>query len=90
MSAPFADLLTATGALAAVLGLIWLSHFAVRRWGRFARPSSASGRLGVVQSLALDPRRRIVLMRCDGREFLLLTGGAQDLMLGFLPGPEGS
>ena len=28
-----------------------------------------------------------VLLRCDGREALLLTGGAQDVMLGWLPAP---
>lgn len=28
--------------------------------------------------------RRLVLVRCDGREALLLTGGAQDVVVGWL------
>jgi flagellar protein FliO/FliZ len=35
--------------------------------------------------LALDARRRVIILRCDGREVLLLTGGPQDVCLGWLP-----
>jgi flagellar protein FliO/FliZ len=35
--------------------------------------------------LALDARRRLIILRCDGREILLLTGGPQDLCLGWIP-----
>ncbi|MBX6373456.1 MAG: flagellar biosynthetic protein FliO, partial [Acetobacteraceae bacterium] len=46
-------------------------------------------RLALVEVLALDPRRRLVLVRCDGREALLLTGGGgQDALLGWLPTDE--
>jgi flagellar protein FliO/FliZ len=34
--------------------------------------------------LALDARRRLHLITCDGRRVLLLTGGAQDLVVGWL------
>jgi flagellar protein FliO/FliZ len=33
----------------------------------------------------LDGRRRLVLVSCDGRTLLLLTGGPQDVVLGWLP-----
>ncbi|MBN8891274.1 MAG: flagellar biosynthetic protein FliO, partial [Rhodospirillales bacterium] len=42
-------------------------------------------RLAVARTLALDPRRRLHLVRCEGRQVLLLTGGAQDIVVGWLP-----
>jgi flagellar protein FliO/FliZ len=69
-------------ALGAVLLLIWgASRLAGRH--KAARPS---GRLGVSSICAVDPRRRLVLIACDGREGLLLTGPAGDQFLGWLPG----
>ena len=40
--------------------------------------------LPVQDVLALDPRRRLHLVRCDERRVLLLTGGAQDVVVGWL------
>ena len=42
-------------------------------------------RLAVREVLPLDPKRRLVLVRCDDRELLLLTGGAGEVSLGWLP-----
>ena len=39
----------------------------------------------VEESVALDTRRRLVLVRCDEKSLLLLTGGAQDQVVGWLP-----
>ncbi len=41
--------------------------------------------LAVLEALAIDPRRRLHLVRCDERTVLLLTGGAEDLVVGWLP-----
>ncbi|WP_237216422.1 flagellar biosynthetic protein FliO [Falsiroseomonas oryziterrae] len=73
-----------TGALAliAVLGGLVLTLRGVRAAGLAQTPGR---RLVVVEAVALDTRRRVVLLRCDGRGLLLLTGGAQDLVLGWLP-----
>lgn len=68
------------GALLAVLGLVWLAGAALRR----RAPGQGTSRLGVVTACALDARRRLVLVRCDGREALLLTGPQGDAMLGWL------
>lgn len=68
----------AVGALAGVLALIWILQRILRSGAM--RPLSA-GRLRVVQSVALDPRRRVVLLQCDGAEVLVLTGGPADLLL---------
>ena len=82
--------LLATLALAAVLGLIVLAARALRGSGLLLRAGAGNnGRLGLIQVLALDPRRRLHLVRCDGRQVLLLTGGAQDLVVGWIdPPPE--
>ena len=83
----FTSILTAFAALAAVLGLIWAASRAARFGGLAQRP--ASGRRLVVQDvIALDARRRLHLVKCDGRDVLLLTGGAQDVVVGWLDHKE--
>ncbi len=76
-------LLKALGALAAVLVPIWLGARALRGGG--TRGGRAGRRLAIAEVVALDARRRLVLVRCDGRELLLLTGGGQDAVVGGLP-----
>lgn len=66
-------------ALFGILGLIWVVQRGVRG-SSLIRPS-ANGRLRLVQSLAIDPKRRLVLLQCDKREILLLVGGTHDMML---------
>jgi flagellar protein FliO/FliZ len=58
-----------------VLGLIALCAWALRRFGLggAVRPMRGN-RLSVVESLALDPRHRLVLVRRDDREHLILLG----------------
>ena len=70
-------------ALALTLGLIGLATVALRRFGpdaisRFARPQKAR-RLAIVETLVLDPTRRLVLVSFDGKERLLLLGEGQAL-----------
>jgi flagellar protein FliO/FliZ len=84
-----ADLLRGTAALALTLGLIGLFAVLARRYGpsalfRAAQPK-AQRRLAVVESLVLDPARRLVLVRWDGRERLLLLGEGR--VLGEGPAP---
>lgn len=79
--------LTAGLALIGVLALILLAGRLARRAG--LAPRLGDGRLRLEESLALDTRRRLLLVRCDGRGLLLLTGGAKDEVVGWLPGvPE--
>ncbi len=77
------SMLTAVAALVGVLALIWLAARIARMGGLAQRPASG-GVLAVQEVLALDSRRRLHLIRCDNRRVLLLTGGAQDLMVGWL------
>ena len=69
-------------ALGAVLALIWLAQRAARASG-FSR-APASGALSVQSVLALDSRRRLLIVACHDRRVLLLTGGAQDVVVGWL------
>ena len=84
-----ATLLTALAALAVVLGLVWLAARAARLAG--LGPRTGGGRmLNVVDSVALDPRRRLHLVACAEGRVLLLTGGSADLVVGWLPPPAGA
>lgn len=85
------DFLRAVFALVLTLGLIGLAGVALRRFGpdafaRFAAPKKQR-RLAVVESLVLDPARRLVIVACDGKERLLLLGEGQ--MVDPLDGPPG-
>lgn len=84
----FGNFASALGALALVVGLLLGSQWVARRFKLAQRLGgnsiSSQGRLAVIQCLALDPRRRLLLVRCDGRDLLLLTGGPQDVPLGWL------
>ena len=66
-------------ALAFVLGLIGVSSVLLRKFGPGGMVTSRlrpgqKRRLDVVESLALDPRRRVVIVRRDDVEHLLLLG----------------
>jgi flagellar protein FliO/FliZ len=74
----FATFASAIFALAVTLGLVGLAAVALRRFGpdALARFSSTKKerRLAVVESLVLDPARRLVIVSCDGKERLVLLG----------------
>lgn len=69
-------------ALIFVLGLIGAASWAVRRFGLGQGRMGRKGRrLQVVESLTIDNRRRLVLVRRDGAEHLLMVGGAVELVV---------
>ena len=71
-------------ALALVLGLILALAWAVRRFGPGARLLPVKGRLrrlSIQEVSTLDARRRLVLLRRDATEYLVLLGPTQDLLL---------
>jgi flagellar protein FliO/FliZ len=85
----FADYARALFALLLTLGLIGAAAWGARRFGpewlvRLQRPK-ADRRLAIVESLPLDPTRRLVLVRLDGAERLLLLGEGR--MLGEAAAP---
>ncbi|HUB14205.1 MAG TPA: hypothetical protein VMB34_19800 [Acetobacteraceae bacterium] len=80
------SVLTAVAALAVVVALVWGCARAVRLSGLVPRPSG-DRLLSLRDSLALDPRRRLLVVSCGARDVVLLTGGAQDLVVGWLDRP---
>lgn len=71
--------------LGLVVGLILLMAVGVRRWGaRLGMPGVVGARerrLRVVEAAVVDTRRRLVLVRRDDTEHLLLVGGLTDVVV---------
>jgi len=66
--------------LAIIAGLTWLA----RRFGlggQLVPNAGKTPRLSIVEVKALDPRRKLVLLRRDAREYLVLLGVGQDVLL---------
>ncbi|HIJ63618.1 MAG TPA: hypothetical protein HPQ04_13065 [Rhodospirillaceae bacterium] len=70
-------------ALVGVLGLITGGAWIARKTGLGSGRLGARGkrRLSIVETMALDGRRRLVLVRRDEAEHLLLIGGGADLVI---------
>ena len=67
-----------------VLGIIGIAAWGTRRLGLAGRLPAATGRgrrLSVVEIAPLDPKRRLVLVRRDGVEHLLLLGNGGDVVV---------
>ena len=70
-------------ALLLVIGLIFALAWIARRLGLLGRLAATGGkrRLGIVEVLPLDAKRRLVLLRRDGAEHLVLFGLNGDLLI---------
>jgi flagellar protein FliO/FliZ len=71
-------------AFAVVLALIGLTAWLVRRFGSNRLGGAARGRqprLAVIDATAIDGRRRLVLIRRDNVEHLLMIGGPTDVVV---------
>ena len=80
----FLDLARAVFGLAFTVGIIGLCAWAARRYAPqlMARMGAERGerRLQVVETLVLDPSRRLVLIRVDDEERLILLGEGRELV----------
>ncbi len=69
------DLARYLGALLLVLALVGFAALAARRYGLAGIvQGSTQRRLALVESLMLGPRHKLVLLRCDQAEHLVLIG----------------
>jgi flagellar protein FliO/FliZ len=80
----FLDFLRAVLALSVTLGLIGLAAWALRRYapGLMARLQGGprrERRLQIVETLVLDPSRRLLLVRVGAEERLILLGEGREL-----------
>lgn len=86
----FLDLVRAVFGLAFTLGLIGIVAWAARRYAPqlLAKLSAERGarRMQVVETLVLDPARRLVLVRIDEEERLILLGEGRELIEPRQPG----
>jgi len=76
-------LLTSVAALGGIVGVILLIG-RMLRFTSFARPAASGRSLVVKDTIALDGRRRLHLIQHGDRAVLLLTGGASDIVVGWL------
>ncbi|KRA71940.1 hypothetical protein ASD89_12875 [Caulobacter sp. Root656] len=81
-------LIRAVAALAITLGLVGLAAVALRKFGPGALSRITAlrkdRRMQVIETLVLDPTRRLVLFTLDGEERLLMLGEGQ--LLDWAPG----
>ena len=86
------DFARAIFGLAFVLGLIGLCAWAARRYAPqlMAKLGAERGarRLQVMETLVLDPARRLVLVRVDDEERLILLGEGRELIEPRQPAPR--
>jgi flagellar protein FliO/FliZ len=65
--------------IVAILLVLWLLKLVFRASGNAVR--GRNRRLAVVDSLALDPKRQLLIIRRDNMEHLILVGGPQDMVV---------
>jgi flagellar protein FliO/FliZ len=84
------EFIRALAALAVTLGLIGLAAWALRKYGPDAIGRAIAARqdrrLKIVESLALDPTRRLVVVSLDGEERMILLGDGR--LLDWVPQPH--
>jgi flagellar protein FliO/FliZ len=84
------EFIRALAALAVTLGLIGLAAWGLRKYGPDAIGRAIAARqdrrLKVVESLALDPTRRLVIVSLDGEERLVMLGDGK--LLDWVPPPR--
>lgn len=69
-------------ALIATLALIVGAAYAARRLGMLQPGGPAIKRMRITETLLIDTRRRMVIVRVDEREHVLLLGPTGDLVVG--------
>jgi len=83
------DALRAAGALILVLGILLGFAWLLRRYGGSLglRTGQAASDLSVVEWRTLDMRRKLAVIRWDGRDHLLCLGPVNDLLIAQRPAP---
>ncbi len=72
----------AAAALVFVLALLGVFAYLARRFsGSGIIPSKRQKRLSVIEVASVDPKRRLVLVKRDHVEHLVLIGGGNDLVI---------
>lgn len=75
------DYARAVFALIATLALIVGAAYAARRFGMLQPGGPGIKRMRVTETLLIDTRRRMVIVRVDDREHVMLLGPAGDVLV---------
>ena len=69
--------------LVVVIGLIGIAAVIARKAGLASMPNIGTRRrrMAVSETLALDARRRLIIVRCDDREHLILLGAQSETVV---------
>jgi flagellar protein FliO/FliZ len=70
-----------TVALVAIMALLAAFAWLVRRYGAGGRTSGGNRRLAIVEVAPIDAKRRLVLLRRDSTEHLILLGPDRVLLV---------
>ena len=70
-------------AFSTVIALMAMLGFALKYIGTrgITLPGKGARRMRIIETLPIDTRRRFVIVRCDGREHLLLLGAGNDIVV---------
>jgi flagellar protein FliO/FliZ len=71
------------GSFVLVIALILLSQKVLKRLLPYVAARRQTRHLAVLESLALDQRRKLSLIRCGDKTGVILTGGGTDVFLGW-------
>ena len=77
------DILRLVLGLAAVIGMIGIAAYTAQKAG-LGSMNAAMGRkrrLSVLESLPLDARRKLVIFKCDARQYLVVLGPAGETLV---------
>ena len=80
MDVSWARILFAVAVVAALIALMGFVLKYIKLRG-FAMPVSGARRMQIIEQMPLDARRRLVIVRCDQAEHLLLLGVNEDIVV---------
>lgn len=82
-----ASFLSAFLGLAFVLGIIFLITYLFKRFGpsliTATTKTGKSNSIALLEAKAVDPKNRLVLIRCKNKEYLILTGESNTVVDSF-------
>lgn len=87
-SGTFFSVLISLASLVIVVVLILLSRHGLKFAQTYLQRGRKTQDLAVVESIMLDQRRRLSIIRCGAKRGVILTGGGNDLFLGWLAESE--
>ena len=84
----FTEVFRYFGALALVLALVGAAALAMRKYGLPGLPGSGNRRLRIVESLILGRNHRLIIVRCDGMDHMMVTAPQGATLIATTPIPN--